>query len=176
MRLFLAINFDDKTKTALYGAVQRLRDASSAGNFTRMDNLHLTLVFIGETKNVSAVKEAMLQVRRLPFALKIGKLGKFGRGGKDIYWLGVDRSSALEETQKELSTALRNKGFTIEQREYRPHLTLGREVVPRNNFNKDAFEKSVGTITQDIRTIDLMKSERIGGRLTYTKVYSVSLG
>lgn len=175
MRLFLAINFDDKTKTALYGAVQRLKNSSAAGNFTRVDNLHLTLVFIGETKNVSAVKEAMLRVRRLPFVLKIGKLGKFGRGGKDIYWLGVDRCLALEETQKELSAALRNKGFAIEQREYRPHLTLGREAVLLNNFDKDAFEKSLGTITQEVRTIDLMKSERIGGRLTYTKVYSVAL-
>lgn len=176
VRLFIAINFDEEIITTLNRAVQRLKDASAAGNFTRAENLHLTLVFIGETRDVPAVKEAMMQVHGLPFDLKIKGLGKFGRGGKDIYWLGVDRCAELSEIQKTLSEALCEKGFAIEQREYRPHLTLGREVVLLENFDKIAFEKAFGTITQEVKTIDLMKSDRIGGRLTYTKIFSVPLG
>lgn len=175
MRLFIAINFDEEIKAALDKAVQRLKDASAAGNFTRAENLHLTLVFIGETTDVPAVKKAMMQVHGLPFDLKIKNLGKFGRGGKDLYWLGVDRCAALAEIQRTLSEALREKGFAIEQREYRPHLTLGREVVLLKNFDKKTFEKACGTITQEVKTIDLMKSERVGGRLTYTKIFSVPL-
>ncbi len=176
MRLFIAVNFDEKTKASLMGAVQKLKESSSAGNFTRPENLHLTLVVIGETKDAAAVKEAMEQVRGLPFELRIKGLGKFGRGGKDLYWLGVDRCAALEEMQEKLSDALRERGFAIEQREYKPHLTLGREVVPLRAFDRGAFQKSFGTVTQRVMSIDLMKSERIGGRLTYTKIFSTALG
>ena len=112
----------------------------------------------------------------MPFELRIKGLGKFGRGGKDLYWLGVDRCAALEEMQEKLSDALRERGFAIEQREYKPHLTLGREVVPLRAFDREAFQKSFGTVTQRVMSIDLMKSERIGGRLTYTKIFSTALG
>ncbi len=175
MRLFIAINFDEKTKEKLTAAVKTLKEFSSAGNFTRSENLHLTLVFIGETENAAAAREAMAQVGGLPFELRMKGLGKFGRGGKDIYWLGVDRCAALEEIQKNLADNLRKRGFAIEQREYRPHLTLGREVVPLRDFDKEAYEKSFGTITQKVKSVDLMKSERICGRLTYTKLFSIPL-
>lgn len=94
MRLFIAVNFDEKTKASLMGAVQKLKESSSAGNFTRPENLHLTLVFIGETKDAAAVKEAMEQVRGLPFALRIKGLGNLA-GEEKIYtgwaWIGAPR-------------------------------------------------------------------------------------
>ena len=47
MRLFLAVNFDDATKHRIQAVQQRLREVAQ-GDFSRPENLHLTLAFLGE--------------------------------------------------------------------------------------------------------------------------------
>ena len=44
MRLFIAINFDDKIKDELCLLIDKLKNYSVSGNFTKRENLHLTLV------------------------------------------------------------------------------------------------------------------------------------
>ena len=48
MRLFIAINFDDTELDAFEAARERLRDQAGAANYSRRENLHLTLAFLGE--------------------------------------------------------------------------------------------------------------------------------
>ena len=58
MRLFIAINFNNETRSRLLALCDELRANSRGGNFTSMENLHLTLVFIGEVspKKVDKIK------------------------------------------------------------------------------------------------------------------------
>ena len=56
MRLFTAINFDDNIKDALSAAISELKARGIRGTFTLRENLHLTLVFLGETPRVSDVR------------------------------------------------------------------------------------------------------------------------
>ena len=67
MRLFIAINFDPETKRKLLEVQHRLRELGK-GNFSREDNLHLTLAFIGEVpmERLEDVKAAMDQVKFPP--------------------------------------------------------------------------------------------------------------
>ena len=48
MRLFIAIQLDERVKNALEHMQTALRKQRVAGNYTRAENLHLTLAFIGE--------------------------------------------------------------------------------------------------------------------------------
>ena len=48
MRLFIAINFNTETCTQLLALRDELRIESQRGSFTAPENLHLTLVFLGE--------------------------------------------------------------------------------------------------------------------------------
>ena len=48
MRLFIAINFNDDIKEELENNIEDLKDEAKRGNFSLIDNLHLTLAFIGE--------------------------------------------------------------------------------------------------------------------------------
>ena len=48
MRLFVAINFNNETRSRLLDLRDELRGKSQRGNFTAPENLHLTLAFIGE--------------------------------------------------------------------------------------------------------------------------------
>lgn len=172
MRLFIAVNFDDVLKDALDGTAQRLKEEADGGNFTRRDNFHLTLAFLGETPGgrIAAVKRAMESAPFAPFDLCFKKLGRFHHSGGDLYWVGALDCAPLMELQKRLCAQLRREGFVMETRPFRPHLTLGREVRLPDGFDCAAFEKKMPALCTHVEKISLMKSERIGGVLTYTEL------
>lgn len=179
MRLFIAITFDDEMKNKLYQAVEKLKSMALHGSFTRKENLHLTLNFIGETKRVEEVKHAMTEAVRnskLPaFDFTVKGFGSFKRREGDIYWLGIEQNPDLARLQKLLLKALKEAGFyEIDDREFKPHLTLGRQVRVQDGFdskNLSIPEKLIQRVTK----ISLMNSERIEGKLTYTEIYHVEL-
>ena len=170
MRLFIAINLNDKVKEKLYNIALKLKSQVIKGNFTRKENLHLTLVFIGETNDVTAVKNVMETINLPPFEIKLNGLGKFKRAGGDIYWIGTQENKILTDLHQQLSSALLNMGFKIEKRPFKPHLTLGREVVIKERLNMEVPKFNI-----NINKISLMKSERIDGKLTYTEIYKKDL-
>lgn len=175
MRLFIAINFNENVKGCLSDSIARLKSIALKGNFTQRENLHLTVVFIGETNKVEAVKEAMDGVHGAPFPLTIRGVGRFKREGGDIYWVGVHREPVLTELYEQLRTGLANRGFVMENRAYKPHLTLGREVVLPKTFDEKEFAQDVPSMTMTVDSLSLMKSERINGKLTYTEIYQTQL-
>lgn len=175
MRLFIAINFNEEIKDHLATAIKGLKDGSLRGNFTKRENLHLTLVFIGESSRVNEITAAMDKADEKAFEITLGRLGKFKRNGGDIYWAGVDKTSSLTGIYNKLYEGLKACGFELESREYKPHLTLGREVVLKSSFDEKAFELTVPQMKMTVNKISLMKSERIDGKLTYTSIYDKEL-
>ncbi|MCX7614300.1 MAG: RNA 2',3'-cyclic phosphodiesterase [Clostridiales bacterium] len=176
MRLFIAICFNDPIKNKLCSTIEELKKHVKRGNFTRRDNLHLTLVFIGETTKDSEIKNAMDTVTEDKFQLLIGGLGKFHRDSGEIYWVSVEKNRALSTVYEQLYKALKIRGFSLESRPFRPHLTLGREVLPEPDFDEAAFSGTISEMEMEISHISLMKSERISGKLVYTEIYSKKLG
>lgn len=183
MRLFIAINFDDKIKNYLKNIQQSLKGITKNGSFTREENFHLTLVFLGEvsSKQVPAIKHSMDMIQVSAFELTIGGIGCFRRDGSNIVWIGVKQGSTLTDSAltdsaltaiyNELCVSLSNGGFVIEKRDYKPHLTLAREAV----FTGDVNSVSAPVITAQVNKISLMKSERTDGKLIYTEIYTKEL-
>ena len=169
MRLFIAVNFNNETRSRLLALRDGLRSRSERGNFTLPENLHLTLAFLGEcdAKQTAAVKAAMDTVRFEPFDIHIERVGHFKRNGGDIWWAGLRGNEALSDLQRELTDKLITAGFSLERRQYKPHITLGREVVT------DAAPWQVEPFGETVPGIDLMKSERMAGKLTYSVIYSL---
>jgi 2'-5' RNA ligase len=170
MRLFTAINFTPEIKTSLLDCISKMKAASSKGNFTSENNLHLTINFIGETNRAMNVKEVMSGINIAPFTLTLGKTGVFRRTGGDIYWIGAEKNAELDNLHKLLSESLRSKGFSLENRDYMPHITLGREVVLKTTPNFD-----VPKMSMTVSRISLMNSERINGKLIYTEIFAKQL-
>ena len=170
MRLFIAINFNNDTCSRLLALRDKLREHSRYGNFSHRENLHLTLAFLGEcnAKQHTDVKSVFDAITFDPFKIIIDHAGRFKRGGGDIWWAGVRDNPALTKLQGKLSERLRLIGFMLEDRKYSPHITLGREVITDYAFDK------IEPFGEIVNTVDLMKSERIGGKLVYTKLYNTS--
>ena len=53
MRLFIAIMLSDDMKKAVTGTMHELKKADVRGSYVPAQNLHVTLAFIGETKDAS---------------------------------------------------------------------------------------------------------------------------
>ena len=175
MRLFIAIDFDEKMKSRLGRAITDLARFSETGSFTRWENLHLTLHFIGETTRVKELVKALDAAETPAFVLRAQGLGSFRRQGGDIYWVGIEESPELQSLYAELSDALEKSGFPVSKDRFRPHITLGRRVSLKENFDPREFGKNIGQMETKIKRVSLMKSERIRGKLIYTVVHGKDL-
>jgi 2'-5' RNA ligase len=180
MRIFIAIELDDELKKYLGEKQQQVKDQSEKGNFTRLQNLHLTLRFIGEvsTMDVENIKEAMEAAaeKTNAFEMTLGQLGEFPRGNKKILWIGLDQGQqALQQLFENLEECLEEKGYPREEKGLRPHITLGREIVLRKSFEELSKEMMVEPKTVGVKAITLMKSTRIREKLTYIPIYHRSL-
>lgn len=175
MRLFIAILLDEAVKDGIVSLSEQLRARSLRGNFTRRENLHLTLAFLGETPGVRlpALKAAMEAAAGEPFVLRFHEPGFFRRREGDLYWLGIRENPALAALESRLRRALSQGGFPTEDKPFRPHLTLGRTVILAEGC---ALPSASGEIPdQPVSGFCLMQSQRIAGRLTYTRLFETKL-
>jgi len=172
MRLFIAINFSQASKEKLVRIQQHIKKVALAGNFSRIENLHLTLAFLGEidSRQLHIIKGAMDSITMPEFEINIKGIGSFSNRKGKIVWAGIEHSAKLYSLQKELALTLNNSGILLEDRPYKPHLTLGREVrfgeVKPTDFSPFSFTVS---------SIDLMLSEVASGVLTYKLLYKKEL-
>ena len=167
MRLFAAINFSPGICKRLLALQSELRAKAVRGSFTPPQNIHLTLVFLGECgqAQLTAAKAAMDAVRYEPFSIEIDRMGCFPRGDGDIWWAGVRESRPLFDLQRQLSEKLAREGFPPDDRSYSPHITLGRKVEGK------IVGQRIEPFGEEVTSIELMRSERIQGKLTYTQIY-----
>ena len=170
MRLFIAINFPAEMKAAIAKIRDRIKDAAFRGNFTLTENLHLTLVFLGEcdTQQTEVIKSIIEETKFSEFTLSLDKVGYFKRDGGNTWWVGLKENKSLSGLQADLSGRLRKKGFIMESRKYLPHVTIGREVKMRTGLVQPEVPKICCIVT----SIELMKSERFDGKLVYTSIFS----
>ena len=168
MRLFIAILLDKNVKDALRGVQNEMRRRGVEGNFTRGDNLHLTLTFIGEYPDPDAVLDAMESVCFEPFELRLGGLGSFG----ELWWAGLEGSGELDALVRRLHHALAEKEIPFDRKAFRPHVTL----VRRPSFPRDPHLETltVPEAEMTVGHISLMLSTRGKNCMIYTELGSVS--
>ncbi|MDF2819836.1 MAG: hypothetical protein K0R15_277 [Clostridiales bacterium] len=179
MRLFIAINFSDEIKNSIYSVIRELKVLSIKGNFVEYHNLHLTLSFLGELPSADLVKKAMNMAVKTAnqgeFTITVKGLSKFRRREGDILFANIEENESLYHLQKCLTKELEACGFQVEDREYKPHLTLARKTVMQETFKLEQYEMQMQAVQQKVTKICLMKSERIKGELMYTEVYEEEL-
>jgi len=135
-RLFTAVELSPAAHAAV---VSRQREIATtvrgAGNrdfrVTSAEQLHLTIVFIGEVDEarVASVERALVQpIGIAPFTLELGGCGTFPSSGRPrVLWLGVSRGAQeLGELHRVVSDRLETVEIPRERRPYHPHLTIGR--------------------------------------------------
>ena len=177
MRLFIAINFSADVKRSVYRNVEILRKNAVSGTFTREENIHLTLAFLGETppKRVPDIRGVMDAVSLYPFDTRLSGIGKFRNRGETLFWQGFKPADALSDLQRQLVSGLEKAQIEFDAKPFKPHVTLARRCVMDDDFSEDDLIKSISDVPLLISDISLMRSERIGGRLQYIEMYKKDL-
>ncbi len=176
MRLFIAILFPEEITQYIQGVQEELRAQSKQGNFIEMSNMHLTVIFLGEMEatRLNHVKEAMRKITVPSFSVLIQDIQSFKTQEGRLYYLSVKKNDQLETIVEELNDALSKFGFDISDREYKPHITLAREVLLLDD-SISLKSELVQPKRMDVEKISLMRSDRIDGKVVYKEIASKHL-
>lgn len=169
MSLFISVNFDEKTKQNI-AAVQRRLKKFGHGRFSREENFHLTLAFLGEVpeERVADVKAAMSRVTVPEMTLVFHKTGCFRRDSGEIWWIGAEENETLSALQRDLMKELKAAGFRPDDHgRFRPHITLAREMHAGRPGSETLLPEP---FSAHVGSIHLMLSHRPDGKLTYTEL------
>ena len=164
MRLFIAIQLSDGIRNSLSAVQTYLRDHGVRGNYTKIENLHLTLAFIGEYSDPDAVLEVIRSVPFTSLPIRIEGFGSFG----DLYWCGIGGNDDLLSYVKRLRRALAESGVPFDRKKFSPHITLIRkaEYDRRGGFPSVA----VPDVSMRVTGVSLMRSDRTKSGMVYTEV------
>jgi RNA 2',3'-cyclic 3'-phosphodiesterase len=133
MRLFVALDIPGEVRERLAALVARLR-AAAAARWTRVEGLHVTLKFVGETP-----PEKAEQIRAALSAVHTGEVVELSFRGVGffpnerrprVFWAGIEANSALAALAGEVDARLAPLGIPAESRPFHPHLTLARFDSP----------------------------------------------
>jgi 2'-5' RNA ligase len=135
VRLFLGVDLDDEARRTIAAEQKKVLSAlgDGADQFrpVRPEQMHLTLVFLGEVGDVHAgalIDACGRPIDVRPFDVVFAGVGVFPpRGAPRALWIGVDAgSSDLAALQQQMAARVAPLGFAKEDGAFRPHLTLGR--------------------------------------------------
>jgi 2'-5' RNA ligase len=152
VRVFVALNLSSETRRAL-ASVREMAPAGVPVRWVAVENIHLTLKFLGEVAGdrLAEIREAVERAAASGAAprLVVRGLGAFPtRGMPRVLWAGVQeehgRVAGLVET---LEHTLNECGFPRERRPFAPHVTLGRI---RSKPGSD--RKGVGAWANELRS------------------------
>ncbi|TGK07021.1 RNA 2',3'-cyclic phosphodiesterase [Leptospira semungkisensis] len=124
MRTFLGLSLPNSVRERLEGICFGLEEI----RWVSPENFHATLVFLGELdrEQIETVSEISSDTKHGPFSIEIQGIGVFGHKSPEILYASVSHSEELFRLQKSLDSSLRRAGFSLEKRDYKPHITIGR--------------------------------------------------
>ena len=127
-RVFIAIELPSNVRRRIADHIDRLRPSMPEvrASWSREDNLHLTLKFLGDVP-VASVEQlsaaASLATSKVePFEIVVEGCGAFPpRGQPRVLWIGIDDPSGkLSELNRALEDECANAGFAREPRAFHP--------------------------------------------------------
>jgi RNA 2',3'-cyclic 3'-phosphodiesterase len=138
IRTFLALDLNDQTRQRLVRAVAELPVGQAKIRWVESENLHVTVKFLGEVADADAVNVCRVVADAAglvePFDFQVrGIQAVPARGDLSMFWAGVaDADGRMAAMFEVIEAALEELGFSREQRDFRPHVTLGRVKYARD--------------------------------------------
>ena len=187
LRLFVAVQLPDVVRAHLADAQRRLAAQQVNFRWVRPEAMHVTLAFLGNTpaEAVPRLERAMRDATRDAAPLRLEARGLDGfpdRRRPRVLWAGLAGDLAqLATLQRRLQERLVALGFTLEERAFRPHVTLGR--APERGaagarlpvaLEPPAPGRSFGAWTA--REIELVRSDLSRRGSVYTTLSRAPLG
>ena len=184
LRCFISLELSEELKRNIYVCVEKLKATRADVKWVRTENLHLTLKFLGDTTEelLKSVHERLISLSRAHnrFSLQVSGAGAFPNiKYPRVIWLGVRDSEEIIKLQRDIDESMKGLGFKRDDKQFTPHLTIGRVKSMRN---EDVLIKELATLKEadfgkiEVINITLMKSELKPGGAEHFKLSEIPIG
>lgn len=188
IRAFIAIDLSAEIIQRLEEVAGQLKQrlAGMQIRWVPVENIHLTLKFLGDVSmtNLEVLKKILLSEssNHPTFEMSVGELGAFPSLRRPrVIWVGITAPSELNALQHGIETETARLGYQHENRDFSPHLTLGR--VSRNASSQEAHQ--IGQVLDSfkvgflgatrVREVYLYRSDLRPGGAVYTRLMTALL-
>ena len=177
-RTFIAIELpaDVRARVAQHIACLRHELPDVRASWSREDNLHLTLKFLGNVSvaDIPKVSDAVERSTKSvsPFELTFSDCGSFPQHGRpSVLWIGT-QASGLQGLYVAIENELAEGGFPRESRPFRAHLTIARLRQSQGARQLAELHKSLGfaPIEFDVSEVVVFKSELLNDGSKHTAI------
>jgi len=132
MRLFIAVDLDKENKKNLSSLIYELGEIEGKIKWVTLENIHLTLKFIGNTQE-NAIEKIRAIISDTVKKYSLFKMGLSGLGcfpnikHPSVFWVGIKEGKGhLASLAKDLDEALSKIGLEKEKKDFSAHVTLAR--------------------------------------------------
>jgi RNA 2',3'-cyclic 3'-phosphodiesterase len=166
-RTFIAVKVEPDEK--LHKMISSFKSAlkTETVKWTNPCNIHITLAFIGDTaeEKISVISKALKDICEGygEFELIIKGSGVFKSiNDPRVIWTGIEPCEKLNNLNKLIKNGLKTAGIRLEERPFKPHLTLGRikQIKEMNNL-KELVDKYSGIEIQRVPVNEVILFESI---------------
>ena len=185
MRLFIATDLDDAAREAVAALQWRLRRRVGDGSslkWTKPEQMHVTLAFMGEVDEVQSAKLIVAMQPRPAqpvFDAAFERIGVFPlRAAPKVLWLGVGAGAAeMTALQGEIAARVERLGVPLDRRPFQPHLTLARWRDSRPRDRRIVDEMTDADVVARVRIdhVTLYRSQTLPEGPVYTPMARVTL-
>lgn len=171
-RTFICVTMPENVVKEIARVQEVLLGKRFTGKMTELENLHVTLKFLGEidAATVKKAREKLKEVKFEAFEAKLSEIGTFAHRGKPrIVWVKVG-GKRMFELQERVDAAL--AGLFAPERRFMSHLTIARVkyVADNEGFQEYVRRLSVREEKFIVDKFILMKSELYSSGAEYTEI------
>jgi len=145
-RLFIAIDLPGKIKERIVRLQNNLKTEAPRATWVKPENLHLTLIFLGNTdySQIPEIISTLSQLKDDAFEITFWDIGGFPNQNRaEIIFLGIKENLALNYLQGKIRERLEKLNLRIDDKKFVPHLTLARLKRPKKMM-RIKFDTNIG--------------------------------
>ncbi|HMV76963.1 MAG TPA: RNA 2',3'-cyclic phosphodiesterase [Leptospiraceae bacterium] len=138
MRIFFAVF----PPSEIQEQAERLQIGLPNTRWEPLENLHITLLFLGEipSSKLENIAESAHSLSLSQFFISFRSVRVFRNSRDSVLWTEAVPSDSLERLNLELKKISSSLGVIVQEKEFTPHMTLGRI----KKFNESKFLEYAG--------------------------------
>ena len=176
IRTFIAIDTPETVTKVALSVQSSVKMNRKAVRWVRKENIHITLRYIGPTApgEVDKINRLLSEIvgQNSDLSLNVSSTGCFPKKERPrILWLGVDGDVAeLKLLVEMINSEMDQLGYPQEERNYSPHITIGRIRYPQKATPDvtDFLSAQYEPISWNIPKIILYQSELLPSGAIYS--------
>ena len=166
-RIFIAVKIDPGEHLMNLISLLKTGLKDERIKWTESENFHITLAFMGDTEEakIMAINNMLISTCEGfgEFEIMIKGAGVFKNfWDPRVIWTGIETSEKLNKLYDSIKAGLKDNGICLEERTFRPHLTLGRiKSIRDNDTLKSLVAKYLDAEMQNQPVIEVILYESI---------------